>query len=800
MEAKSNSSSPPRLCARSSSKTLLLVGLCVFNTTSTFAAQLELTAKQTAGAGIYEQKCQSCHGANGEGVVKGYEKSLTGDATVGELTKLIAETMPEGEPEECVSEEAESVAEYIHFSFYSEAARIRNRPPRIELTRLTARQLRQSLADLYASQSGMVSYTAERGLHAEYFAGAKLRRQNRKIDRNDTAIEFDFGHEGPGEGVDPKDFSIRWRGGVLANETGSYQIVIRSTCAFLCYLGDYRREFINNRVQSGDKTEFRQTIQLTAGRVYPLQIDFYQRKRKTQQPPAKISLSWKGRHGIEEIIPARNLVPTSAPATFSLQAKLPPDDRSYGFERGSAVDAQWDQSTTDAALEFSESAVAELWPRYKSRHKNDLNENREIIKTFLGELVEVAFRGPLDDESRRRFIDDQVDSEVDDGDAIRRSLLVSLKSARFLYPRLDGDRSRSQRVANRLALAMFDSLPSDSWLRQEAAQGQLETDDQVRSAARRMVQDFRARGKARDMMYQWLGLHHIEKITKDEEKFPNFDELLIRDLQESFDAFIEEILWSEASRFQDLFLADWSYTTDRMAKYYGDGWSKGEGDGPLVKTSQPDVRRAGILTHPYLMSGLAYHDSTSPIHRGVFLTRHVLGRTIRPPAEAFTPLSPDLHPDLTTRERVKLQTSPANCQVCHIKINGLGFTLEKFDAVGRFRESEGARPIDASGRYTNRQEKTIQFVGARELAQFVSQSEDAHRAFVRRAFLHLVKQPPAAFGSDTLDQLLKKFRESNYDMQELFIEIAVVAAEVAAKIAAEDSIDESKKINRQDLP
>ncbi len=96
-----------------------------------------------------------------------------------------------------------------------------------------------------------------------------------------------------------------------------------------------------------------------------------------------------------------------------------------------------------------------------------------------------------------------------------------------------------------------------------------------------------------------------------------------------------------------------------------------------------------MITHPYLMSALAYHDSTSPIHRGVFLIRFVLGRTLRPPAEAFAPLSPDLHPDLTTRERVELQTSPESCQVvCHSKINGLGFTLENFDAVGRYRELE----------------------------------------------------------------------------------------------------------------
>lgn len=758
---------------------IVAVAFVLLSTTSyrpVCADPIELTARQSAGAAIYKAKCLSCHGEHGEGVEDGYKKPLAGDASIGELAKLIAETMPEGEPEECVADQAESVADYVHYAFYSEAARIRNRPPRIELTRLTATQLRQSLADLYASQSGIVEFTDKRGLTGEYFAGANQRRQNRKIERTDSTLEFDLGHDGPGEGIDAKDFSIRWRGGILPDQTGSHQIVVRSSCAFIMYLGDYRREFINNRVQSGDKTEFRESVQLTAGRVYPLQIDFYQRKRKTEQPPAKISLSWKGPSGIEEVIPVRNLLPVSAPAAFALQTKLPPDDRSYGFERGSSVDSQWDQSTTDAALEFAGSAVAELWPRYKSRHRNDPNESREILRTFLAELVETAFRGPMDDESRKRFVDDQVDAEVDDGDAIRRSLLVSLKSPRFLYPRLDGDRAKSQRAANRLALTLWDSIPGDAWIKQEVARDRLETEQQIRAAANRMINDFRTRDKTRDLVYQWLGLSQLGKITKDPNHFPQFDDRLIGDLQKSFDAFVEHVIWRDESRFQDLFLADWSYTTDRMAQFYGDAWAKGEGDAALVKTAEPDDKRAGILTHPYLMSGLAYRDSTSPVHRGVFLTRHVLGRTIRPPKEAFTPLSPDLHPDLTTRERVHLQTSPASCQVCHIKINGLGFTLENFDAVGRYRESEGERPIDASGRYTNRSEKTIQFVGARELADFVSQSEDAQRAFVSRAFLHLVKQPPAAFGAETLGNLLNHFRDSNYNIKSLLVEIAVVAA------------------------
>src|SRR6202034_272152 len=97
-------------------------------------------------------------------------------------------------------------------------------------------------------------------------------------------------------------------------------------------------------------------------------------------------------------------------------------------------------------------------------------------------------------------------------------------------------------------------------------------------------------------------------------------------------------------------------------------------------------QRAGVLTHPYLLSAFAYTGTTSPIHRGVFLARNVLGVALRPPPDAFTPLPAELHPDLNTRERITKQTSPKDCRSCHAIINPLGFTLEHFDAIGRLRD------------------------------------------------------------------------------------------------------------------
>ena len=221
-------------------------------------------------------------------------------------------------------------------------------------------------------------------------------------------------------------------------------------------------------------------------------------------------------------------------------------------------------------------------------------------------------------------------------------------------------------------------------------------------------------------------------------------------------------------------------TDRRLSAFYGDAWrSDGEPIDPAIGY-RPTVADAdshvGVLTHPLVMAHLSYHDTTSPIHRGVFLTRRILGRVLRPPNMAFTPLDPDLHPGLTTRARVTLQTAETNCQVCHHKINGLGFALENFDAVGRFRDREHNQPIDASGLYVARDDSEVTFTGARELGDYLASSDDAAAAFIEAAFEFFVKQPPAAFGPDTARRLRGDDPADGLPVRRLIRDIAVTAS------------------------
>jgi hypothetical protein len=339
-------------------------------------------------------------------------------------------------------------------------------------------------------------------------------------------------------------------------------------------------------------------------------------------------------------------------------------------------------------------------------------------------------------------------------------------------------------TAARLSFGLWDSIP-DQPLWDAAAKNQLVTPDQVRKQAERMVNDRRTRSKVRDFLFAWLRVDHGPEIVKDKTLYSEFSPEIAADLRTSLELLVNDAVWGRSpnagSDFRRLFTDDEVYLNGRLAPLYGVTLPA---DAPFRRVRLDDGRRAGVLSHPYMASVLSYAAATSPIHRGVFLARSVLGNVLKPPQEAVTPLAPDLHPDLSTRERVALQTSSVACQTCHTMINPLGFALEEFDAVGRYRTAERRgggtvaweKPIDASGSYLPREGPEATFRGARELAVTLTASRDAQEAFVQQLFHALVKQPTRAWGADTLETLRRQFAANNCDVRRLLVDIMTVAA------------------------
>jgi mono/diheme cytochrome c family protein len=771
------STSLPRLCVRGLTW-LLLLGPVLWLRPAAAGAE-ELTGEQ-----IYRQRCAACHGASGEGS-DDYKRALAGDRSVAQLAGLIAKTMPKDDPGTCTGADAQKVAAFIYDAFYSPAARERNKPPRIELSRLTVRQYRNAVADLVGSFRSPGKWDEQRGLHGEYFKSRRFRREDRVLDRTDAAVAFDFGETGPDpKKFDANEFSIRWEGSVLAPETGDYEFIVRTDHATRLWVNDARRPLIDAWVKSGSDTEYRGSLFLLGGRAYPLRLEFSKAKQgvddsKTNKRPAtkaSITLEWKPPHRAAEVIPQRNLTPNRFPVLLVAATPFPADDRSLGYERGTTISRAWEEATTEAAIEIAGYVAANL--RELSGVADDASDRKARVHDFCLRFAERAFRRPLTDEQKKRYVDHQFEAGLDLDTAVKRVLLFVLKSPRFLYREIDAPltlpsppggegrvRGDGYDVAARLSFGLWDSLP-DQELLDAAARGQLATREQVVRQAERMVSDLRARSKVREFLLQWLKVDQAPELSKDPRQFPGFDQALASDLRTSLELFLDDVVWSDASDFRQLLLADTLYLNGRLARFYG---ADLPADAPFQKVALQPGERAGVLTHPYLMATFAYTGASSPIHRGVFLARSVLGLTLRPPPEAAAPLAPDLHPQLTTRERVLLQTKPQACQTCHGMINPLGFPMEHFDAVGRFREQEKERPIDATGFYQTRAGKVEKFAGVRELAAFLAGSEETHEAFAEQLFHYLVKQPVRAYGPRKLAELRRSFADNGYNVRKLVV-------------------------------
>jgi hypothetical protein len=735
-----------------------------------------------SGEQVFHDLCARCHGAHGEGTEDNYPDPLEGDKSIAQLTKYIHESMPDDSEKKTSAEDAATVAPYIYNTFYSPEARVRNKPARIELSRLTVRQYQNALADLIGSFRSPAEWGSERGLRAEYNQSRNIGSDRKKhFERTDPQVDFDFGEASPDpKQLEAKEFSIQWQGSVFAPDTGEYEFVVRTQHAFRLYVNDLADPLIDGWVKSGDDVEHRGSMRLLGGRPYPIKLEFSKanqgvgdkKNHESHKPIAKafISLAWKRPNHTVEVIPSRNLSSKVSPEVFVLQTRFPPDDRSVGYERGTAVSKAWDEATTEGAMEVAGYVLAHLGQL--SGAAPEAADGESKLRAFAAQFVERAFRRPLAAEQKDLYINRQFTKAADRSSAIKRVVLLVLKSPRFLYREVGGGAADQFDVAARLSFGMWDSLP-DKALFDAASGAKLAARDQIDAQLTRMLPDMRTRSKLREFFLSWLKISQPRDLSKDPKTYPQFTPEVISDLRTSLELSVEEMLESGSADYRKFLLTDDVFLNGRLAKLYGAKLSE---NSPFTKVDFEPEHRAGVLSHPYLMASLAYTGSSSPIHRGVFLTRTVLGRVLRPPAQSVAPLPPEIHAELTTRERIALQTRPEACQGCHGMINPLGFTLENFDAIGRYRESEKNHPVDASGSYLTQSGEVKKFKGEKELASFLASSEESQEAFVKQLFHHTVKQPIRAYGPDRLCELQQSFAKNDFNIQKLLVEIVAESA------------------------
>ena len=250
-------------------------------------------------------------------------------------------------------------------------------------------------------------------------------------------------------------------------------------------------------------------------------------------------------------------------------------------------------------------------------------------------------------------------------------------------------------LASRLSFFLWSSVPDDELL-DVAIRGELSQPDELEHQTRRMIADPRSYNLANNFAGQWLRLRNLSAVTPNVRLFPDFDDNLRQAFREETERFFDSVLREDRS-VVDLLQADYTYLNERLAKHYGIPNVYGSRF-RRVSLSE-DSQRGGLLRHGSILSVTSYATRTSPVIRGVWVLDNIFGAPPPPPLPNVPSLDENaVVANLPMRERLAAHRSNAVCASCHRAIDPVGFALENFDAVGRWRDHEGDNGlVDASG-------------------------------------------------------------------------------------------------------
>ena len=726
------------------------------------------------GKELYAQYCAECHGQGGEGVEDEFSKPLVGDWPLQKLTDYIGKTMPDYDPDEVKGKDAELVSRFIYQSFYQKPELFR-KESRIQLARLTNRQFRQSVTDLFAQFEGQpVLSKPVQGLKGKYYnAEGMNKRKKMHAEQIDPFINFNYGEKAALDGMNPKKFSVYWEGSVLPRESGWYEFFVKSPNGFeLSVNRSIGPPTIDEKVTAGVLREENTKLYLLGGRPYPIRLNYF----KFDDPNASIELSWKTPVGVKEIIPSEYLFTQVVPPSFVSQQTLPPDDASHGYERGIQVDSTWDESITYAALEAAKFAGIRMLRLARTNEKDE--KKREKIITFAKEFVRYAFRERLSADEVDHYINSKFGEDVPLHISIEKIVLLTLKSPRFLYPEWQSLAKKNKDpfvVASRMALYFWDSIP-DKRIHSLIDRDQLLKEWQVEGQAKVMLKDARTKAKFNDFMMHWLDMKNKELPSISLKKYPEFNAALALDLRRSLLSWIEKSIWEKTVSWQEFLRMDQIQVNERIAKFYEAPYPAENNSSGFVELNASVTGHRGLFTHPYILASHSYAEESSPIHRGVFTARKILGRTLRPPTEAVSFRNADFNPNWTMRQKVTELTKAANCMSCHDQINSSGFVLENFDATGKIRTQIQGKPIDLKVEYLDSKGEKREFQDANDLLQHALTSMQPAKSFINELFMHLAKQAAPSYDKIEINQLAKMLNEGELSIQELYLKLCFQGA------------------------
>jgi hypothetical protein len=335
------------------------------------------------------------------------------------------------------------------------------------------------------------------------------------------------------------------------------------------------------------------------------------------------------------------------------------------------------------------------------------SDEEPCAKKILSNLVRHAYRHPANEEDLQAPLEfDRVGRANGDFEAGIESALSSiLVNPQFLF-HIERDPPNAPpktaysiddvTLASRLSFFLWSSIP-DTELLDRAERGDLRRPEFLIEQVRRMLADKRSESLVTNFADQWLYLRNLDSINPDMRLFPDFDDNLRQAMRQETELFFESILHEDRSVLE-LIKADYTFLNERLAKHYGIPQIYGSQFRRVSLDQQS--RRGGLLRQGSILAVTSYATRTSPVIRGQWVLKNIVGSP-PPPPPANVPALKDntVSNTLSMRDRLKEHRANQACASCHKLMDPLGFALENFDAVGRWRDSEADKPIDASGEF-----------------------------------------------------------------------------------------------------
>ncbi len=332
-------------------------------------------------------------------------------------------------------------------------------------------------------------------------------------------------------------------------------------------------------------------------------------------------------------------------------------------------------------------------------------EEEDCARRILASLMRRAYRRPVTDADLQGPFDLYRKARAEGGfqDGIEMALSAVLVSPQFLF-RVEQDpagiepntayRISDLELASRLSFFLWSSIPDDELL-DTAIAGKLKDPAVLEQQVQRMLADSRSRTLVSNFASQWLHLRNLASITPDMRLFPDFDDNLRQAFRRETELFFESILREDRS-ILDLLSANYTFVNERLAKHYGIPHVYGSRFRCI--TLGEDSKRGGLLRHASILTVTSYPTRTSPVVRGKWILGNILGVPPPPPLPDAAALKDNtVDGNLSLRKRLaEHRTSPV-CAGCHNLMDPVGLSLEKFDAIGRWRVVEAGTSIDASG-------------------------------------------------------------------------------------------------------